>query len=29
VDYGVRHGATLQVDVERGRVVFFYLPVDL
>jgi hypothetical protein len=29
VDYGVHHGATLKVDVEQGRFVFFYLPVDI
>ncbi len=29
VDYGLNHGATLQVVVEHGRFVFFYLPVDL
>jgi len=29
VDYGVHHGATLKVDMEHGRFVFFYLPVDL
>lgn len=29
VDYGIHHGATLVVDVEQGRFVFFYLPVDL
>ena len=28
VDYGVYHGATLKVDIEQGRFVFFYLPVD-
>ncbi|MDH5613294.1 MAG: AF1514 family protein [Gammaproteobacteria bacterium] len=28
VDYGVYHGATLKVDIEDGRFVFFYLPVD-
>lgn len=28
VDYGIYHGATLMVDVEEGRFVFFYLPVD-
>jgi hypothetical protein len=28
VDYGIYHGATLKVDVENGRFVFFYLPVD-
>ena len=29
VDYGISHGATLLVDIEDGRFVFFYLPVDL
>lgn len=29
VDYGVSHGATLKVDIEQGRFVFFFLPVDL
>ena len=29
VDYGVCHGATLKVDVDSGRFVFFYMPVDL
>jgi len=29
VDYGIHHGATLKVDVEDGRFVFFYRPVDL
>jgi len=29
VDYGVYHGATLKVDIENGRFVFFYLPIDL
>jgi len=28
VDYGIHHGATLKVDIENGRFVFFYLPVD-
>ncbi|HHJ16811.1 MAG TPA: hypothetical protein ENJ80_08960 [Gammaproteobacteria bacterium] len=28
VDYGINHGATLKVDIEHGRFVFFYLPVD-
>ena len=28
VDYGIHHGATLMVDVEEGRFVFFYLPLD-
>lgn len=29
VDYGIHHGATLIVDCEDGRFVFFYLPVDV
>jgi hypothetical protein len=29
VDYGLSHGATLKVDIEDGRFVFFYVPVDL
>ena len=29
VDYGIHHGATLMVDVENGRFVFFYRPVEL
>ena len=28
VDYGLYHGATLKVDIEAGRFVFFYIPVD-
>jgi len=28
VDYGLHHGATLMVDIEEGRFVFFYLPLD-
>ncbi len=28
VDYGIHHGATLMVDIEDGRFVFFYLPLD-
>ena len=28
VDYGLNHGATLEIDVEDGRFVFFYLPLD-
>jgi hypothetical protein len=27
VDYGVSHGATLKVDIEKGRFIFFYMPV--
>jgi Domain of unknown function (DUF5619) len=29
VDYGIHHGATLKVDVEDGRFVFFYRSADL
>ncbi|MEA3275466.1 MAG: AF1514 family protein [Pseudomonadota bacterium] len=29
VDYGIHHGATLMVDIEDGRFVFFYLPVSI
>ena len=29
VDYGIHHGATLMVDVESGRFVFFYRPGDI
>ncbi len=29
VYYGLNHGATLKVDVEKGRFVFFFTPVDL
>ena len=25
VDYGLQHGATLRIDIEQGRFVFFYL----
>jgi Domain of unknown function (DUF5619) len=28
VDYGLHHGASLKVDVEGGRFVFFFRPVD-
>lgn len=28
VDYGLNHGAKLMVDIEDGRFVFFYFPVD-
>lgn len=28
VDYGLYHGAKLKIDIEKGRFVFFYLPVD-
>jgi hypothetical protein len=29
VDYALHRGARLKVDVEQGRFVFFYLPVDI
>jgi hypothetical protein len=29
VDYGLSHGATLMVNIEAGRCVFFYMPVEL
>lgn len=29
VDYGLSHGAKLMVDIENGRFVFFYMPVNL
>ena len=29
VDYGLCHGARLKIDIEKGRFVFFYLPLDL
>ncbi len=29
VDYGINHGARLKVDIDHGRFVFFYMPVDL
>ena len=29
VDYGIHHGATLMLDIEGGRFVFFYLPLGL
>lgn len=28
VDYGLYHGAKLKIDMEDGRFVFFYLPVE-
>ena len=28
VDYGLNHGAKLKVDIEHGRFVFFYLPLN-
>jgi len=29
VDYGLSHGAKLMIDIENGRFVFFYMPIDL
>ena len=29
VDYALHRGASLKVDIEHGRFVFFYLPVEL
>ncbi len=29
VDYGIHHGARLMVDIEQGRFVFFFLPLNL
>jgi hypothetical protein len=29
IHYGLHHGATLKVDLERGRFVFFYMPLDI
>ncbi len=29
VDYALYRNATLKVDIEQGRFVFFYLPIDL
>ena len=29
VDYGLSHGATLMIDIENGRFIFFYMPVSL
>jgi len=28
VDYALHRGATLRIDIEDGRFVFFYLPID-
>jgi len=28
IDYALYHGATLKIDIEHGRFVFFYLPID-
>ena len=28
IDYALSHGATFMIDIENGRFVFFYLPID-
>lgn len=28
IDYALYHGATLKIDIEDGRFIFFYLPID-
>lgn len=28
VDYGISHGATLKIDIEKGRFVFFFTPME-
>ena len=28
VEYGISHGATLKIDIEHGRFVFFFTPVE-
>jgi len=28
IDYALYHGATLKIDIENGRFIFFYLPID-
>ena len=28
IDYALYHGATLKIDIEQGRFVFFYLAID-
>jgi len=28
VEYGISHGATLKIDIETGRFVFFFTPVE-
>ena len=28
IDYALYHGASLKIDIEQGRFVFFYLPID-
>jgi len=28
IDYALYHGAKLKIDIEQGRFIFFYLPID-
>ena len=28
IDYALYHGARLKIDIEKGRFIFFYLPID-
>ena len=28
IDYALYHGASLKIDIENGRFIFFYLPID-
>ena len=28
VEYGISHGATLKVDIEKGRFIFFFTPIE-
>jgi len=28
IDYALYHGAALKIDIENGRFIFFYLPID-
>lgn len=28
IDYALYHGASLKIEIEKGRFVFFYLPID-
>lgn len=28
IDYALYHGATFKIDIEKGRFIFFYLPID-
>jgi Domain of unknown function (DUF5619) len=28
VEYGINHGATLKIDIEKGRFIFFFTPVE-